>query len=641
MAGTQSSINLIASAGILGNVGGVPISANANALTSISNYNSIGAVIQYGNVKITGNAVLSNVVVSSLSTLADSLFPSLTNVTPNAYVSTLGVAPLSGFSSFVSTDISNIMGNGDLGKFDQVFGQASSYVVLTNQLINSSINANNTVSNSTYTTQDNVATGGLSQITQAFVPFSEDFAALGSAISLLDLPNLGSPQALLKQIYTQTSGSAELNNALLAAGIDQSALTNIDTSPMTDEQQKIAFNVMQQITGGPLVQILTLLKVTTRGFVNLSELLNPVKLFPKSFNTLTAPTSNGLRAIYINDSGAVNFNLETELPSPVLAPLYGYQTVKNTYSQLKNIIPPDWALANKALQAGLQQVKSIFNTTPSLMSVATAQLESNKGLNLINALTSPLPTNVSEYYASTFSQGTGLNGTVLLSDVIGSAAGYNVTNNFSTVTSVLSSMTSAGTLNTLTNATGVYTVMQNVIDGVYGDIANAIVIPGGLPGAGSYADGNAAFTSGLIPAAYSLIGTIVTNNSSNVANANSSWSNVAAQLALEKSTQVSAGINFATLLSGTQALSLAQSIPQYGLDTDVGGAAWFLESVANTSTQGGQAIISSMREARNQVRLQGAGLQTDIIVDDEIPQPQISLSSGQYSASAAAGQKII
>ena len=34
----------------------------------------------------------------------------------------------------------------------------------------------------------------------------------------------------------------------------------------------------------------------------------------------------------------------------------------STYSQLSQIIPPDQALASKALQAGLQQVKNIFDT---------------------------------------------------------------------------------------------------------------------------------------------------------------------------------------------------------------------------------------------------------------------------------------
>lgn len=648
MAGVISSVNLIAGAGILGNVGGVPISANSTAVSTISSYESLAVIQQFANVKITGNAVLMSNVVTSLGNLAGNTFPAVTDATPSSYVSSLGDTPLTGFTSLITDEINNIMGNGDLGKFEQVLGSAEGFVISTNQLINSMINANDASQVSTYTTQDNTMTGGLSQVSQAFEAFGADLSALGLAINFEDLPNLGTPQSLLVQIYSQTSGSAELNTALLQAGIDKNIIDNIDTVSMTNEQQKIVFEVMKQITGPTLSQILKLLKVTTAGITNMAELLNPVKLFPLSFNTLTAPTVSGLRGIYINSSGAVNSNLETQLPANVLVPLQGYKSNGTPYSQLRLIIPPDWALANKALQAGLQQVKSIFNSSASLVGVASLQLESNKGLNIINSLTDPLPTDVTEFYKQTYASGTGENGTLLLADVVGTAGGWVINGNIATASNTITTLTTSGALNTLTNGTnGVFKVMQNVIDGVYGDIANSITIPGGLPGAGTYGDGNIAFTGpgspgmGLIPAAYSLIGTIVTNNSSAVANANSAWANVAAQLVLETTNLSQAGVVFSDLVPGSVPNSLVTNLPYYGLDTTVGGAAWFFESIANTSTQGGQAVISTMREARNQVRLQNAGVETDIIVGDAVLQPQISLKSGQYTVTEAVSQKII
>ena len=648
MAGYLSSVNLIAAAGILGNVGGVPIAANSTALSSISTFNNLGVISQFANVKSTGNGVLSGSVTVSLNNLAGNTFPVVTNAVPTAYISNLGNTTVGGFTSLISTEINNIMGSGDLGEFDQVFGQASAYQITTNQLINSAVNANNSASNSTYSTQDNTMTGGLSQISQAYEVFGADLVALGYAISLENLSDLGSPQALLQQIYSRTGRSTTIDTALLNAGLSSTTLANLVDTPMTSEEQKIAFDAMQTITGNQLTQILSILKVTTPGLTALTDLLNPVMMFPNSFNTLTAPTVDGLRGIYINSSGAVNSNLETTLPSNVLAPLQGYQTVQNTYVQLKKIIPPDWALANKAIQAGLEQIKSIFGSTLPLIGGTTVGIESNKGLDLINALTSPLPTNVSDFYTSTYTSGTGDNGTLLLADLIGTAGGWVVNGNLSTATSVITTLTNAGSLTPLTsNTTGVFTVMQNVISGVYGDIANSITIPGGLPGAGTYTDGNVAFTgpgtpgTGLIPAAYSLIGTIVTNNNANVSSANSAWGNIASQLSLEKTTQAQAGIVYANLIPGLKPTSLATDIAQYGLDTSAGGAAWFFEAVANLSTQGGQAIVSSMREARNQVRLQNAGVGTDIVVDDAGVEPQASLSSGQYTPAEAAAQKII
>jgi hypothetical protein len=68
----------------------------------------------------------------------------------------------------------------------------------------------------------------------------------------------------------------------------------------------------------------------------MADLLNPVKMFPRSFNTLTAPTANGLRGIYIDSTGAVNTRLETELPNSVLAPLTGnpLQDLPNNQNQV-------------------------------------------------------------------------------------------------------------------------------------------------------------------------------------------------------------------------------------------------------------------------------------------------------------------
>ena len=80
---------------------------------------------------------------------------------------------------------------------------------------------------------------------------------------------------------------------------------------------------MTTITGNELQQILNILRVTTAGITTLADLLNPVKIFPRSFDTLTAPTNNGIRGIYINASGAINSKLEAELPLSVLVPLTG------------------------------------------------------------------------------------------------------------------------------------------------------------------------------------------------------------------------------------------------------------------------------------------------------------------------------
>lgn len=664
--GQLSSVNLIAAAGILGGVGGNPIGANSTMLSDIATYTSINVVSQFANVKLNANTILSNTTKITLNNLTSNIFPSLTNAVPTDYIGTFGNTTVSGFTgSVLIPHVNYILGSGDLGIFQQVLALSDSFVITTNNLINSARNANNAAAVATYQSQDATVTGGLSVITQAFPEFGLDLANLGYAINLAQLPNLGSPQGLLAQIYSRSSGRSELNTALVNAGIDQAILDNVGSVTMTPEQQKIAFNVMSNITGSALLQVLSLLKVTTRGITNLAQLLNPVKMFPKSFNTLTTPTKNGIRGIYVNSSGAVNTNLETTLPPNVLAPLGGYSTVQNTYVQLKNIVPPDWALASKALQAGFEQITAIFNSNGPILGLASFGLESNKGLNLINALTSPLPASVSNYYNTTVANGTGTDGTFVLADVIGTAGGWVVNDSLPVVINTLSTLTNNGNLNTLTsNTDGVFTVMQDTLDGEYTfEIAGVdpdpptyyVKIPNALPGGGNYAVGNSAsdainsafngpgpvYGVGLIPAAYSLIGNIVANANATVAITNSAWANISAQIVYENSSQTQANITPSSLIGGSSPTALAFNLSSYGTETEAGGASWFLESVANTSTLSGQAIVATMREARNLSRLNTAGVQTNIIVSSEGVEPQQSFTAGQYTVAEAVAQKII
>jgi hypothetical protein len=332
----------------------------------------------------------------------------------------------------------------------------------------------------------------------------------------------------------------------------------------------------------------------------------------------------------------------------------------STYSQLQQIIPPDQALASKALQAGLQQVKNIFDTTLPQLATATERLESNVGLDDINNLTSPLPANVVAYFESTLATGSGVRGLLLLTDVIGSVAGYNIIGEISNTTTILGNMTSSGDFTSLTNpSNGVYTVMENCIAGVYtqnstdpetGEPGNSyvVVIPAGLPGAGTYGPANTAseaqanaFSSGLNPAMVSTVETIVSAHPTDVAKTTAYFDIISGQLQTQKNNLASAGISFANLLAGQKPWSLVYSLGPAGLDVVEGGAAYVLQSVANTNTQGGQAIISTMIEARNQTLLSNAGIQTDIIISDQYPQPRANLGNNQYTTAQASSQIII
>lgn len=309
--GTLSSVNLIAGAGILGSVGGVPITANGDLSNAISSYVSVPVVSRFADLVATGYVPLN---------IVSGTFPALTNSIPTAYQSNLGTSTL---TSTVSTEVNNLLGNGDLGKFQQVLSSAQGYVNQNNRLIKTTLNATDANNVTGFTSQDNLSTGGISDISQAFSAFGLDLAQLGLLIDLNNLNSLGSPAALLRQIAFIASTTPALNTALLQAGLPAELVENPVNAEFSERQQKTIYEVMTRISGVELQQILNILRVTTPNLTTMADLLNPVKIFPRSFNTLTAPTANGVRGIYINETGAVNSRLETELPLSVLVPLTG------------------------------------------------------------------------------------------------------------------------------------------------------------------------------------------------------------------------------------------------------------------------------------------------------------------------------
>jgi hypothetical protein len=78
---------------------------------------------------------------------------------------------------------------------------------------------------------------------------------------------------------------------------------------------------MTQITGNDLAQILSVAGVTTVGINTMADLLNPLKLFPNSYQSLTAPTANGPVAVYLDSFGSINSQLTQLLPPYVVSSL--------------------------------------------------------------------------------------------------------------------------------------------------------------------------------------------------------------------------------------------------------------------------------------------------------------------------------
>ena len=356
MPGPLSSVMMIATAGLLPSGAsdpqiGASLDVSANLVTVLTDYNDLPVIQQFTDILTAagGNVITAN-TLATLQTVAANTIPALSNAIPEDYWGDLSVvAPgnifqqydmanvfVGGFSGLITNMAENIMGGGDLTRFSQIYSSSQGYAGQANQFINSNQNVG-TIS-STFGPQnggmDSVITGGFNQVTEAFGAFGGDLQKLGQLINLRSLDSLGSPAALIKQVIDLGGLTPTVTNLLRQAGLDSGQISSLAAGSLggiTDSANKLLYEGMTRVTGDALRQICAILGVTlpvgqtsarnptadpaaTANTINtMADLLNPVKILPNSFATLTMPTPDGLRAIYATPSGAVNTNLEKYL----------------------------------------------------------------------------------------------------------------------------------------------------------------------------------------------------------------------------------------------------------------------------------------------------------------------------------------
>lgn len=241
--------------------------------------------------------------------------PSLSDSVPIAY-SSLGNCMTTVITDEATIDICG----GNVSKFSQALNIAMSYGSQSNDFINSAVNSQTYLGN-TFTSMNSMITGDITQVNLATTAFGTDLINLGQLINLNNLGNLGSPLALIQQMYSIAGAIPVVSVAFISVGVPQDVVINLTnpTASVVDSIQRLMYVAMTQITGTDLAQILSVLKVTTVGINTMADLLNPVKLFPNSFQSLTVQTSVGSRAIYIDNTGSVNTGLVSELPPYVVS----------------------------------------------------------------------------------------------------------------------------------------------------------------------------------------------------------------------------------------------------------------------------------------------------------------------------------
>lgn len=596
-------LQLTAINGVLQNQG---LAANTVMTGNITLYESFAnGVIQ--SIRIgsgngnASNAVISDTTVGRLQTIGTGVCVALADGVPAGLgLTASNTSP--GLTGLIKLGYQTVL-PADLSKFCQAFSAAVGFRQETNQTISASLNSQ-TFLGPTFTNMDDLTTGSLSGISTDLAAFGQDAQRLGTVVALQALPDLGSPAALLSQVLAAGGLTPGLISQLETRGVLDQAQSLAGSDSVDDTVQQKFYQAMQAVRGEDLNLVLVLLDCTTEGLTSMADLLDPFRLFPTSRLSLISPLTSGTVNVYQNTSGSVSNNVLPGLPEDLISSTSSGMP----YERLRAIIPADQALANKALQLSLQQVKGIQDLTMPALGRTAAAIQVSDDLPLISALTEAVPAAVANSVLSQVATGTGANGRITMGDILGTASGYNITAPLANVLTIIAEIPT--TYLALT-----YSVMANLIAGDYGNVQANVTIPTGLPGDGTYSDGDDAYAN-LCNIANTTISSLNTSYADKISQINQDWAIIANTVVNQNNNLVAASIDYAnTVASTTAVFSFGTGLAQYGQDTAPGGTADYLVSVANVGDLAGQAIVAALREGRNSQALSDSG----ILPDSEIP----------------------
>jgi hypothetical protein len=361
----------------VGMYSGNAITANTALATNIAAYNALAPItnlltaisLASGNVGLGITAGTLANLKSIGASVSGNFCPALGDSVPSNVSLTVGNA---GYATSVTTAANTYLGGGDFGKFAQAFGAAQGYISLTNGIINSAVNVNSDdFLGPTYSGMDNLISGDIAKVNLAFPAFGADLANIGGAVKFTRVDQIGTPASLLQNLAeagNMINGSTPcVTTALQAQGLSDQNIADLVnnnvqslfnpnglTANQFDVLQKAAYPALVNVGGDCLTEVLSILDCTTPNIATMADLLNPVKLYPTSFSSLTLPTPDGPVLIY-NTDGSVNSAVEQILNSGTVTP--------KGCDDLAKIVPSAQAQANRALQIAYQQVKGIRGTT--------------------------------------------------------------------------------------------------------------------------------------------------------------------------------------------------------------------------------------------------------------------------------------
>jgi len=578
-------------------------------------------------------------------TTRDIVGPSLT---ASSFNTTLQLLPswfaetVVGSASTSTNNINSVTGN--VERFSPAIAISESYVSQNNQFTDSVTALNN--AETTFTNMNNWVTSGVTGVTLATRAFGEDLEKTGRLIDLAQLSQLGSPGQLIARM-SQTNALSVLLEKLSENNIDVRTVVERggDAPPIL---LKAVYNALTNIGGSELDTVKKVLQIRTENIETVADLLDPRKIFPNSYSTFTSPvfgTTVEFKPIYSDDSGGIS------------------QEFSRLGGRLRSVMPPEIAAANAALSRSISQITSIFSVPVDDFARVLQEVETLKENDFIQNQSELVEDSVEDIWrdaSSPIELGTGPQGRLLLTDLIGLVSGYNIVAPIQQNKDLFLELESAGAFTPFTRKgdsddpnIGFFQVIEYLLSGEYTFvnetggpdsiiISYIITIPSGVKGEGVYEEPtlgetiSKAWFEGIYPELVAATKTIVSDNpetASTIINNTTRWQIHRAREFTNRSRLLEP--NFRDLPHAREdSLRFAQQLPQRAQQTVVGGAGQILEGIADRSNQGGQAMIAALREGRNIERLEAVGISTRSI--RPIPEgDQISIAASQYSVEEA------
>ena len=275
-------------------------------------------------------------VAADFASMGDGVFNGLGN-------SLLGEQAGSIFDNVVMTEaigsVSEELLGADISVYLSHVAQANSWTAGRNAILTSAIIDTAEYALQYGTSIDSQVTAKLSEVNKALPSFSSELASTGSILDFENLNSMGNPVQFLKNLQVQAGGLAVLEPALLAQGINPIQLNNVlsstnDTNGLAGLSIQDALGtsgivavsedtLISESTGGPtlgglslggastgttankglgqaiydalgtvegteLSTVLSIMGSNVQGVTTAQDLLDPSKLFPTSYQSLTS-----------------------------------------------------------------------------------------------------------------------------------------------------------------------------------------------------------------------------------------------------------------------------------------------------------------------------------------------------------------